>query len=149
MGMELRRGIAFHRARGVMLEGRGGELAGRLRLPNVADPSLGVSLQLSQRHADALAVRLPHPVIAADQRGQRDGLRRGERRVPSGTVLDRRNLLAALAFIGLGYLVPNKLRLGLRVLAFAQTSEVLRAHGPRKSPLAGEQPLQLTMPLLV
>jgi hypothetical protein len=34
-------------------------------------------------------------------------------------VLDRRDLLAAFAFIGLGYLVPNKLRLSVWVLAFA------------------------------
>jgi hypothetical protein len=147
--MELRRGIAFHRSRGVMLEGRGGELARRLRLPNVADPRLGVPLQLSQRHADTLAVRLPHPVIAAYQRGQRDGLRRGERRIPPGAVLDRSNLLAVLALIGLGYLVPNKLRLSVWVLAFAQTSEVFRAHGSRKSPLSGEPSLPLAMPLLV
>src|ERR1019366_7219142 len=132
-----------------MLEGRGGKLARRLRLPDVADPRLGVPLQLSQRHADTLAVRLPHPVIAAYQRGQRDGLRRGKRRIPPGAVLDRRNLLAALAFIGLGPLVPNKPRLCLRVLAFAQTSEVLCAHGSRKPPLAGEPPLPLAMPLLV
>jgi len=70
MGIELRRGIAFHRSRGVVLKGRGGELARRLRLPNVADPRLGVPLQLSQRNADAIAVRLTHPIIAANQRSQ-------------------------------------------------------------------------------
>lgn len=64
-------------------------------------------------------------------------------------MLDGRNLLAALAFIGLGDLMPNKLHLGLRVLAFAQTSKVLCAHGSRKYPLAGELPLPLAMPLLV
>ena len=34
---------------------------------------------------------------------------------------------AKLAVVGLGRLMPDELRLGLRVLAFAQEGEVLRA----------------------
>src|SRR5665213_1552448 len=64
-------------------------------------------------------------------------------------MLDRCNLLAVLALVGLRYLVPNKLLLSVWVLAFAQTGEVFRAHGPRKSPLAREPALPFAMALLV
>ena len=66
MGVELRRGVAFDRPGGVVLEGRGNELARSLRLPNVADPRLGVALQLGESCADALAVCFSYPVVAAD-----------------------------------------------------------------------------------
>src|ERR1035437_8897105 len=56
---------------------------------------------------------------------------------------------AKLAVVGLGRLMPDELRLGLRVLAFAQAGEVLRAHGSRKAPLSGKSALPLAMPLLV
>ena len=47
--MELGRGIAFDRTRGVVLEGGGGKLARRLRLADVADPRLGVAFELRER----------------------------------------------------------------------------------------------------
>jgi len=47
MGMELRRGVARDRPRGVVLEGRGGELARRLRGMDVANPRLRVVLDLA------------------------------------------------------------------------------------------------------
>ena len=53
-----------------MLEGRGGELAGRFRSMHVADPGLGVVLDLAQSHPDALPMSFPHPLIPADQRRQ-------------------------------------------------------------------------------
>ncbi len=72
MGVELRRGVAVDGAGGVVLEGRGGELASRLRRMHVADPRLGVMLNLAQSDTDALPVRFPHPLITSDKRGQRD-----------------------------------------------------------------------------
>jgi hypothetical protein len=72
MSVKLRRGIAIHRAGGVMLEGRGNELAGRLRCMDVADARLRVSLQFSESDADAFTVRLPHTIIAAHKGGERD-----------------------------------------------------------------------------
>ncbi len=76
MRVELRRGVAVHRAGGVMLELRGDELPGGLGGMVAADAGLRVPLQLVQGDVDGFAVRLPHPVIAADQRSQRNGFRR-------------------------------------------------------------------------
>jgi hypothetical protein len=45
--------------------------------------------------------------------------------------------------------MPDELRLGLRVLAFTQAGEVLRANGSRKSPLSGKPALPFAMALLV
>jgi hypothetical protein len=45
--------------------------------------------------------------------------------------------------------MPDELRLGLRVLAFAQAGEVLRADCSRKAPLSGKPALPLAMTLLV
>ena len=70
MGVELRRGVALDRPRGVVLEGRGDEFARRLRRMDVADPRLRVPLQLPKSHAHALPVRLSYPVIAAHKGGE-------------------------------------------------------------------------------
>ncbi len=78
MGVELRRGVAIDGPRRVVLEGRGGELSCGLRGMHVADPRLGVVLDLAQSHTNALPVRLPHPLIPADKRRERNRLRRGE-----------------------------------------------------------------------
>jgi hypothetical protein len=45
--------------------------------------------------------------------------------------------------------MPDELRLGLRVLAFTQAGEVLRADSSRKAPLSGKPALPLAIPLLV
>jgi hypothetical protein len=76
MGVELRRGVAVDGPSGVVLEGRGGELARRLRRLNVADPRLGVPLQFAKSYPNTIAVRLAHPVVSSDKSGQRHGLRR-------------------------------------------------------------------------
>jgi len=66
MGVELRGGVAIDRPCGVMLEGRGGELAGSLWGMHVADARLGIVLDLAQGYTNTLAVRLPHPLIASN-----------------------------------------------------------------------------------
>jgi len=45
--------------------------------------------------------------------------------------------------------MPDELRFRLRVLAFAQAGEVLRADSTRKTPLSGKPALPLAMTLLV
>jgi hypothetical protein len=45
--------------------------------------------------------------------------------------------------------MPDELRFRLRVLTFAQASEVLRADFSRKAPLFGKPALPLAMPMLV
>ncbi len=125
MGVELGRGIAIDRPRRVVLEGRGHELARGLRGMDIPYPRLGIVLDFTQSYANALPVGFPHPLIASYQRGQRDGLRRGKRRIPPGPVLHARHFLAALALVSPGYLVPNKLVFSRRMLAFAQPGELL------------------------
>src|ERR1039457_8797 len=149
MGVQLGRSIAFDWPGRVVLEGRGGKLPRRLRCADVADSRLGIPLQLGQSRADALPVRHSYPFVAADQGGEGYRLRRGKRRVPSGPMLDAGYFPAKLAVVGLGRLMPDELRLSLRVLAFTQAGEVLRAHGSRKAPLSGKPALPLAMPLLV
>ena len=72
MSVELWRSIAFDRAGGVMLESGGDELARRLRCMDVANTRLRVSFQFSKSDADAFTVRLPHTIIAAHERGERN-----------------------------------------------------------------------------
>jgi hypothetical protein len=71
--VELRRGIAVHRASRVMLKLCGDKLPRLLGGAIPADTGLRVPLQLIQRDLHGLTVRLSHPVIAADKRRQRDG----------------------------------------------------------------------------
>ena len=86
VSMKLRRGIAIHRTSGVMLEGRGDELARRLRRMDVADARLGIPLQFIQRYANTFAVRLTYTIIATHKGGERNRLRRRECRIPSGAM---------------------------------------------------------------
>jgi len=131
------------------IEGCGGEFACRLRGMDVADPRLGVVLDLAQSHPNALPVRLPHPLIAADKRGQRNGFRRGERRIPPGAVLHARHFLTVFAVIGSGNLMPHKLFFGERVLAFAQPREMVIADCALQAPLLRKPALPLAETLLV
>ncbi len=72
MGMELRRSVAVHRPRGVVLKGSRNEFACRLRRMDIADAGLRVLLQLGQGNADALPMRLSHALIASDKGGERN-----------------------------------------------------------------------------
>ena len=125
MGMKLRRSIAIDGPGGIVLEGGGDEFSRRLRGMDIADPRLRVPLKFLKRCANAFAMRLPHPVIAAHKRGERYRLRRGKRGVPPGAMLDAGHFFAEFAFIGSRNLMPDKLLFGVRMLAFAQPREVL------------------------
>ncbi len=149
MGVQLGSGVALDRPRRVVLEGRGGEFACGLRRADVADPRLGVPLQLAQGYPNTLAMRFPHPLVAAYKRGQRDRLWRGEGRIPPGPVLDGRDLLAVLAFVGLRHLMADQLLFRVRMLAFAQSGEMLGTDRPRQTPLAGQSALPLAVTLLI
>ncbi len=149
MGVELRRRIAIDGTGRVVLEGRGGELACRLRGMHVADPRLRVVLDLDQSDTDALSMRLPHPLIAADKRGQRNGFWCGERGIPSGAMLHACYFPAVFAVVGPGNLMPHKLLFRKRVLAFTQTCKVVIANGTGEAPLLGKSALPLAETLLV
>jgi len=149
MGVELRCGVAIDGPRRVVLEGGGGEFAGRLRGMHIANPRLGVVLDLAQGHADALPVRLPHSLIASDKRGQRNRFWGGERRIPSGAMLHAGHFPALLALAGSGNLMPHQLLFGERVLAFAQPCKLLVADCALQAPLLGKPALPLAESLLV
>ena len=100
MGVELRRGVAVYRPRGIVLEGSRNEFACRLRRMDVADAGLRVLLQLVERHADALPMRLSYALIAAHKGGERNRLRRGERSIPTGAMFYARHFLAEFSLIG-------------------------------------------------
>ncbi len=124
MGVKLRRRIAIDGPRRVVLEGGGDEFACCLRRMDIADARLRVSLQFPKRRADALPVGFPHTIIAAHESGNRYRLRRGERGVPPGAMLDAGDLSAVFAFIGSRNLMPDELLFGVRMLAFAQSRKV-------------------------
>ena len=65
------------------------------------------------------------PVVAAHKCGNRYRLRRGECRVPPGRMFDAGDFLAVLAFVGPRNLVPDEFLVGVRMLAFGQTSKVV------------------------
>ncbi len=75
VSMELGRGVAVHRAGGVMFKLRGDELAGGLGGVVAAETRLGVPLQLRKGDGHGLPVGLADTVIASDQSGQRYGFR--------------------------------------------------------------------------
>ena len=149
MSMKLRCSIPIHRAGSVMLEGGGNELGRRLWRVDIADARLRIPLQFAERDADTLTVRLPHTLIAAHKRGERDGFRRGECRIPPGAMFDAGDFLAVLVVVGLCRLVLDELRAAFRMLAFAQPSEFFGSNGTAQSPLLGKPTLPLAMHLRV
>ncbi len=145
MGVELRRGVAIHRSRGVVFELRRDELTGGLGGMVAADPRLCVPLQLCKGSGDCGSVRFPHPLVPSNQGCQRDGLGRGEGRVPSGPVLDRLGLRAVRVRVLLRLPMPHQGSLGLRVFAFREPGELRHLHRSRQPELYSEssQPLAL------
>jgi hypothetical protein len=61
---------------------------------------LRIPLQLAECDADTFTVCLAHTLIAAHKRGQRDGFRRRECRIPPGAMFDARDFLAVLVLVG-------------------------------------------------
>ena len=76
MSMKLRRSIAIDWAGSVMLEGGDNELGRRLGRVDIADARLRVPLQFAKCYADTLTVGHTNTLVAAHQRGERDGFRR-------------------------------------------------------------------------
>ncbi len=94
-------------------------------------------------------MRLADPIVASDQGSQQNGFRSRKRHIPPGPVLNRSDFPAELVLVGLGRLMPHHLFLGIRVLAFGQSSELLRSDRSLKSPLLGELTLPFAVTLLL
>ena len=90
---------------------------------------------------DALPVRFSDMLIAADKRGERNGFGRGEGRIPPGAVLHRLDGLAVGILIFIGGSLSDKLLAGLRMLALAESREVLGGDRSSKAELRSKPAL--------
>ena len=70
-----------------MLELGDSPRAGRLCRSVAAHAGLHILLHLIERRPHALAMGFAHTIIAANKRGQRDGFRCAERRIPARSML--------------------------------------------------------------
>ena len=147
VGVELGRRVTVDGSGAVVLELRRDPLARRLGRM-IAEARLHVSLEFVERDTDALAVCVSHPRIAAHQRGQRDTLRRGERRIPPRSMRHRLHRLAAVVRVGADGTVAHELLARERILALRQPLKVLLVDGTRETPVARELPVPLAADLL-
>ena len=106
-----------------------------------ADAGLRVAFELVEGNANALAMRFTDALIAADQRGERDRFGRGKSGIPSGAMFHRRDGLAVGILIFIRRSLPNKLLVGLWMLALAEFREVLGGDGSGKAELRGQAAL--------
>ena len=114
--MKLRRGVAIHRPRAVMLELRHRPLASGLGRSVAADARLNVVLHLIERRPHGLTMRFSDPFIATHERSQRDALRRAERRIPSRAMLHGLHHVARFICVLARLLVTDELLAGLGML---------------------------------
>jgi hypothetical protein len=149
MSMELRRCIAVNRAGRIVLEGCGKELSRVLRGMNIADACLRIPLQFSECNTHAFTMRLAHMNITAHKRSQRNRLRCGEGRIPTGPVLNTRYLVAIFVLIGPCRLMPDKLNSALWVLPFTEQSKTICLDSAMQSPLFSERaaPFAVCLPV--
>ena len=115
--MQLRGDIAIDRASRIVLKLGGDKLSCCLRWMIASDTCLRIAFKLIEGNADALAVHLADPLIAADQRGERDRFWRGEGCIPPGAMLHRLDGLAAGILILRGCSLPHELLPSLWMLA--------------------------------
>jgi len=106
-------------------------------------------MQLTERNAHTLPMRLSYALIAAHKGRERNRLWRGERSIPTGAVFYAGHFLAEFSFIGFRNLMANKLRFRVRMLPFGQPRKVLIANRTFQAPLLRQLALPFTMPLLV
>ena len=144
MGMKLGRRVAVHGARAVVLELGANPFAGCLGGVVPAHAGLDKPLHLVQGNAHTLAVSLPHPLVTAHKRRERDALRRAKGSVPAGAVLHRLHRVAVFVLVLEGLPVSDELLAGLRVLAVGKAVELFLADFAFQAPLLCEPPVPLT-----
>ena len=88
---------------------------------------------------------VPHPLIPADQSGQRDRLWGGEGRIPACPVFHRHRGRPIGGGVFLSGAMLHQLLPGLRMLALCQQRKVLGAYGTGKAVLFCEPPLPLAL----
>ena len=80
-------------------------------------------------------------VVAANERGERDGFGRGKGRIPTGTMLHGLDGLAVRILVFIGGALANKLLAGGRMLALAEFGKVLGGDRSGKAELRGKPAL--------
>ena len=141
VGMELRRNVTIDRAGGVVLEFGGDEFGRRFGRMVAADAGLRVHFKLLQGDANALAVGHADVLIAANERGERDGFGRGKCRIPTGAVLHGLDGFAVCILVFIGGALANKLLASRRMLALAELGKVLGGDRSGKAELRGKPAL--------
>src|SRR5216684_8735053 len=108
-----------------------------------SNSGLRIVFELVESNTYAFAMRFADTLIAADQRGERDGFGRGKGRIPPCSVLHRLDGLAFGILIYIRRSLPHQLLSGLWMLALAEFCEVLGRDSPGKAELSGQTPLPL------
>ena len=88
---------------------------------------------------------VPYPIISADKRGERDGFRSREGRIPAGSVLHRRDHLTGDVLVLLDDPVAYQLVAVARVLPLAQPAELLGPYRAAESIGLGQLAVPLTL----
>ncbi len=144
MGMQLRCGIAVHRAGAVMLEFGGDHFAGGFSRVVASDTGLDIVLQFVQGNAHALPMSLPDSLIASDQGSDRNTLGRAEGSIPTGSVAGSGDGLALTVLVLTWGSMPHQLFTGLGMLSLGQAIELTRLDLALQTPGFGEFALPLT-----
>jgi hypothetical protein len=139
--VQLWRNVAIDRAGRIMFKFRGDEPARGLRRMIPADSGLRIVFKLVEGNSDALPMRFPDALVAANKRGERYRFGRGKGRIPPGSVLHRLDGLAFGILIFIGRSLAHQLLSGLWMLSLAEFREVLGRDGPGKAELPGQSPL--------
>jgi hypothetical protein len=137
MGVKLRRGISVDRASGVMLKSGGNESPGGFGGMVAADAGLRIVLQLVKSEGNGPTMCLANLVIAAHESRQRNGFRRREGSVPTGTMLDGCNGPPVVRLVFMGDTMLHKLFAGRRMLTFGQAGKLQGSHPAREAKLLG------------
>src|SRR5690242_3209971 len=117
MCMQLRRGVAVHWPRTVVLKGGRNPAARRVGRMVATDPRLHEPFTLVEGGDDTGAMRVADPIIAADERRERDAFRRGEGRIPGRAMRDGRDRLTMVVGVRASGLMADNGRPRLRMLA--------------------------------
>src|SRR5581483_10721365 len=145
MRVELRRGVAVHGPRAVMLEPGCDPFAGCLWWMVPADPRLHVFFEFVQRNVHALTVRRAHVFISTNQSSETHALGRREGRIPAGAVFHRLYFLAALVHVLHRRAVLHQLLPGERMLAVRESRKVLLVHFAAQAPLVRKASVPLAL----
>src|SRR5262245_47567832 len=99
MRMQLRRGVAVDRSTTVVLKGGRDPPTRGFRRMITADSRLHVPFGLVEGGRDTGTVDLADPIIATDERSERDAFRRGEGRIPGRAMRDGCDRLAVFVHV--------------------------------------------------